>query len=389
LEPVASKSVLRFSVDEYKSRLRRFRDALAARGIDIYLGTVPEHFNYFTGFDPSGVFYYQQQFLTVDREQPILLVHKAEAELARTTSWIDDIRIWRHGEDPIKRTLDIINELGLTAKTRIGLELDNWYLKTSTYLQLRSELPTTELVDVTDIGFEMRIRKSPAEVAYLRKAAQLGDIGMAAAVQAIRPGVREVDVNASIQSALWTAGSEYPAFPTVVGSGPRSGLFHAMPTERVIQDGDPLMLEIGGVAARYNTNIVRTAVAGKASPRVKELHKIVLDAYFKALEAIRPGVPVGEIDRISKKARHGYEDYIPARSGFGLELAYPPTWLGSLSILEGDPHILEPGMVFANEPSISQFEGMSIIIANDVLVTQNGVEVLHKTPAQLFECNGA
>lgn len=388
MEQLASKSVLRFSLDEYKSRVERFQDALGARGVDIYLGTVPEHFNYFSGFDPSGVFYYQQQFMKVHGEQPILLVHKAESELARTTSWIDDIRVWRHGEDPIERTLGILRELGLNSATTIGVELDNWYLKTSTYLRLREELPKNKFVDVTDIGFEMRIRKSPAEIAYLREAARLGDIGMAAAIETIRPGVREVDVQAKIQSALWSAGSEYPAFPTVVGSGPRSGLFHAMPTTRVMQEGDPIMLEISGVAARYNTNIVRTAVAGRASARIKELHDIVMEAYHKSLEAVRPGVPVGEIDRISREVRRGYEDFIPARSGFGLELAYPPTWVGALSILQGDPHVLEPGMVFSNEPSISQFEGMSIIFANDVLVTEDGVEVLHQTADQLFECSG-
>jgi Xaa-Pro dipeptidase len=385
VEPIASKSVLRFSLGEYQARVAALKGELARRGIDILIGTVPEHFNYFTGFDPSGVFYYQQMFVTPDMEQPILLVHKVESELARTTSWVDDIRVWRHGEDPLQRTLSVLQELGLRSGMTIGLELDNWYLKTSTYLKLVDRLPDVAFVDATDIAMEMRVIKSPAEIGYMREAARLGDVGMAAAIDAIRPGVRERDVNAAIQSALYTAGSEYPAFPTIVAAGPRSGLFHGLPTDRVIEDGDPVKLEVAGVVARYNTNICRTVVAGRASQEVRELHEIVLTAYFKALDAIKPGVAIGELDRISKEARAGYEDYFPARSGFGLELAYPPVWIGALSVLEGDPHVLRPGMVFSVEPSIAMYHGMTVIFANDVLVTDAGAEVLHKTPSRLIE----
>jgi len=379
-------SSLRFSIEEYRARVERLRDELTKRGLDAYIGTVPEHLNYFSGFDPTGLLYYQQLFLTPDLDQPILLTHRAESELARITCWIDDIRIWRHGEDPFVRTREIIAELGLQKSATIGLELDNWYLKSSTYLRLADEYPEARFVDVTTLGMDLRLRKSPAEIEYMRKAAEFADLGMAAALETIRPGVRETDVNVAIQVALAGVGSEYPAFPNpLIGSGPRSGLFHGLPTERVMEAGDPVLLEITGVVARYNSNIVRTPIAGKASNRVRELYKIVEDAYQRGLEAVRPGVPAGEIDRICRQARAGYEEYIPARSGFGVELGYPPTWIGSLSILEGDPHILEPGIVFALEPSIAQYEGMTINIGNNILVTEDGAEELHHSPAELLE----
>jgi Xaa-Pro aminopeptidase len=380
------RSAVRFSEEEYKWRLERLHGVLASKEVDVYVATVPEHLNYFSGFDPTGLLYYQQLIWTRALEQPILLTHRAESELARITCWIDDIRVWHHGEDPFLHTLEILSEIGVEQRATFALELDNWYLKSSTYLRLAEAFPAARFVDVTTAVQDLRVKKSSAEIEYMRKAAAFADVGMAAALETIRPGVRETDVNAAVVGALARVGSEYPAFPNpLIGSGPRSGLFHGLPSERVIEDGDPILLEITGVSARYNSNIVRTPVAGRASARVRELYKIVEDAYQRGLEAVRPGVPVGVIDRICKEARAGYEDYIPARSGFGVELAYPPTWIGSLSILEGDPHVLEPGVVFALEPSIAQYEGVTVNIGNNILVTPDGAEELHRSPKELLE----
>jgi Xaa-Pro aminopeptidase len=380
-----SKSSLVFPVDEYRSRLTKFTQALAEEDVQIYVGSVPEHLNYFTGFDPLGLYFYQQMFLTPDSDQPVLLTHKCEKELARVQCWIDDVRFWSHGEDPVMRTLEILRELGVQSGVRVGLEMDNWYLKSSTYQRLVDELPGVEFVDVTHIAMEQRMVKSPLEIEHMRIAASFADLGFATAIEYLRPGVREIGVHAAVQHTLAASGSEYPAVPTIIGAGPRSGLFHAVPSNRVIEPGDPVMFEITGVSARYNSNIVRTLVAGEASPLLKQLWKIVTESFFTAFEAVRPGAPVGEIDKLSREARRDYADYIPARAGFGMELAYPPVWLGRPDILQGDDHVLVPGMVFSLEPSVAQFQGVTVIFGYNILVTEHGAEILHSTPADVFE----
>ena len=382
---VGTRSELRFPVEEYRTRVERLRAELQSRGIDSYVATMPEHLNYFTGFDPTGIYFFQLAVFTPDLPEPILLTHKCEKELARVTCWIEDIRIWQHGEDPVARAVALLREVGVGRGTTVGMELEGWYLKPDHYLRVRRSLDDVRIIDVTDVGQELRMRKSPAEMHYMRQAAALAALGFAAAVESLAPGTREVDVLGAVQHALAVAGSEYPALPFIIGSGPRSGLFHNLATERVIEEGDPVMLEISGVKARYNSNIVRTVVVGTASSDLLGLHRIAYDAFWQAFEAVKPGIPVGEIDRITREVRREYADYIPSRAGFGMELAYPPVWLGRPDILEGDPHVLEPGMVFSLEPSVAMYEGITMIYGYNMVVTENGAEILHQIDPNLFE----
>lgn len=387
VDELPDKSKVGFPIAEYRNRLDRLSDTLVEQGIDVYIGTTPENLNYFTGFDPLGLYFYQQIIFAPGAREPVLLTHKCEKELARTQCWIQEIRYWEHGDDPVAKTVAQLRQLGVQAGSRVGLEMDNWYLKTSTFRALVEELPGVEFIDVTVPVVKLRTIKSSAEIERMRKAAKFSDIGFHAAIEALQPGVREIDLLAAIQAAMTTAGSEYPTLPFIIGSGPRSGLFHGLPTERVVEEGDPVMFEITGSYDRYNSNIVRTVVAGEASTALKELWKVTNDAFWIPFEQVKPGTPVSELDRLSREARREYADYIPARAGFGMGLAYPPVWAGRPDILIGDDEVLEPGMVFSLEPSVAQYHGTTVIFGYNILVTETGGEILQQTPAELFEVN--
>ncbi|WP_298590604.1 Xaa-Pro peptidase family protein [uncultured Kocuria sp.] len=385
ISELPDQSIMNFAPVEYRNRLDRLSTTLREQDIDVYIGTTPENLNYFTGFDPLGLYFYQHLTFTPGADEPTLLTHKCEKELARIQCWIQDIRHWQHGDDPIGMTVAQLRDLGVRAGSRVGLEMDNWYLKASTYRALVEALPDVEFVDVTVPVLRLRTIKSPAEINRMRKAAEFSDIGFRAAIDTLRPGVREVDLLAAVQSAMTTAGSEYPTLPFIIGAGPRSGLFHGVPTERVVEKGDPVMLEITGSHGRYNSNIVRTVVAGEASPMLKELWKIANDAFWIPFEQVRPGTPVSELDRLSREARRAYADYIPARAGFGMGLAYPPVWAGRPDVLVGNDEVLEPGMIFSLEPSVAQYHGTTVIFGYNILVTSTGAEILQQTPAEIFE----
>ncbi len=227
MKPMDDKSNLMFSVQEYKSRVGCLRQVLTERGVDVYLAAVPENMFYFAGFDPAGVyFYYQHLCVTSYNDKCVLLVHKAESEIARTGCWIDDIRLWGHGEDPMEYTLEILKDLGLKKGDTLGLEMSRFAYQISDYLRLEKELGGVEIVDVGDIGDEIRVVKSPAEIEYMRKASKFSDIGLEAAYRAMRPGTSEFQVYASTQEAMHRAGSTHQPFPTLLGTGPRAGLFH-------------------------------------------------------------------------------------------------------------------------------------------------------------------
>jgi Xaa-Pro aminopeptidase len=381
----ADKSALVFARTEYISRLKRLSATLEKRGVDVYMGSTPENLNYFTGFDPLGLYFFQHIFYRPGADQPSLLTHKAEMDLARTQCWIDDIRIWRHGDSPLQMAIDNIKELGLPSGGRLGLELGNWYLTAATYRDLVQALPNIEIIDVTDDVQRLRAVKSPAEIAFMREAARFSDIGFAALVQSLKPGVSEAKLLGDVQSAMGLAGSEYPTLPFIIGSGARSGLFHAVPTSRVIEDGDPVMAEITGSWKRYNSNIVRTIIAGRASEGLKGLWRIVNESFWRPFELIKPGTAVGDIDLLSRQIRQDFKKYIVARAGFGMGLAYPPAWASRPNILVGEDDVLEAGMIFSLEPSIAQYHGVSMIFGYNILVTDSGAEILQRTDKTLFE----
>jgi Xaa-Pro aminopeptidase len=374
-----------FAAHEYDARLQRLRRALAGKGVDLFIVSKPENLFYFSGFNPSSGGYYQQLFLPISSNAaPVLLTHRIESEIARETCNVGDIRTYTHGDDPLQATLKLIDQFGLKAGAIIGLELSNVYLDVNAYLHLSKRLSAFQIVDVTSDVDQLRWVKSAAEVEYLRRAAAIADVGMAEAVRVLRPGMSEQELNACIQAAMWRAGTENPPFPTLIGSGPRSRLFHAYPTERVIQAGDPVLIELMGVKALYTANMLRTLVAGRASSEVRALHALVLEAFWAGFRKAKAGTPVAEIDAATREVRREYAAFIPGRAGFGVGIGYPPGDVGP-SILVGSQHVLQPGMVFSLEPSIAQYNGLTIIIGNCIHVTEAGPELLHRCENRLFE----
>jgi Xaa-Pro aminopeptidase len=384
-QKIPDKAAMAFAPEEYRGRVSRLDALLAKIGVDVYVGSTPENLNYFTGFDPLGLYFYQQMFYRAGTDEPSLLTHKCEKELARTQCWIRDIRIWQHGDDPLQMTIDKLRELGVKPGSRVGIDMGNWYLKASTYHGLVTAMPQVSFVDVTEDVLKLRTIKSPAEIAFMRQAAKFSDIGFAALVAALKPGVSEAELLVSAQSAMVLAGSEYPTLPFIIGSGPRSGLFHAVPTARRVEAGDPVMVELTGSCRRYNSNIVRTVVAGKASAELWELWRVVSESFWRPFELIKPGTPVSEIDRLSREVRKAFSDYIPARAGFGIGVAYPPVWAGPPDILIGNDELLREGMIFSLEPSVGQYRGTTVIFGYNILVTATGAEILQQTDRNLFE----
>jgi Xaa-Pro dipeptidase len=375
---------LAFDEREYRRRFDLVREECGRRGIQYLILRTPEHTCWISGFDPTGVFYQNQLHIDVRTGDVAILTHRAEEKLALVQSWVQRLLIWRHGEDPLKMAAEYASAY-LGPGSVIGMNLSGYYQNVSDYHVLHGLLGHVDVVDVSQMIDDLRLRKSDAEIGVMRRAAALADAGFRTALEVIKPGVTELDVNAAIQQKLTSLGCEYPAFPTLVSSGPRTGMFHALPSSRKLEIGDPVTMEIAGVVKRYNVNIVRTVFVGRATEEGRRLYGIVRRAYEAGLAAVRPGVPVGQIDKATREVRRDYAEYIPARAGFGVELAYPPTWIGSLSILESDPHILEPGYVFSLEPSISGYRDWTIIVGSVVLVTKQGAEVLHTIPIDLIE----
>lgn len=370
------------ALDEYQARLRRTREWMRSQEVELLLLTQPEHYNWLSGYEPTSVFYFQALIVPIREDLPLtLLCNKAELLLYEETCWVSDVRVvWTH-EDQVARLLGVLRELELEGARRIGLNLSSYHLQARYALELIRALPKAELVDVCAALDDLRLIKSPAEIALLRGAAHVADLGVTAGIEAIRAGVNDREVMAAIQEAVCLAGGEFPAYPTLVDA---RGTLHGTPVGKVLGDGDVVYLEVSGVVRRYHCNISRTVAVGEPSSRVRELYRVVRDALERATDALRPGRTVAEVVELVAECHRGYEQNTWGRFGFSMEIAYPPIWIGALSLMRGDDHVIEPGMVITMEPGLSYSDGATMMLGNNVLVTEDGPEVLNNVPSELF-----
>jgi ectoine hydrolase len=370
------------ALEEYAGRLARTREWMRTHGIDLLLLTAPEHYNWLSGYEPTSAFYFQPLVVPAADEEPLtLMCNRAELLLCEETCWVGDVRpVWTH-EDQVGRLMQIVRERGLDGASRIGVNLSSHHLKPRYYIDLQRALPAVDWVDACAGIDDLRLVKSPAEIELLRQAAHVADVGVSAGIEAIAAGVGDRDVMAAIQGAVAAAGGEFPAYPTLVDA---RGTLHGTPVGKLLADGDAVYLEVSGVVRRYHCNISRTVIVGEPSARVRELYDLVEDTLHRATDALRPGTTVAEIVELVAERQRGHERNTWGRFGFSMEIAYPPIWIGGLSLMRGDPHTIEAGMVITMEPGLSYSAGVTMMLGNNVLVTDDGPEVLNEVPVKLF-----
>jgi Xaa-Pro aminopeptidase len=223
-----------------------------------------------------------------------------------------------------------------------------------------------------------RAVKDHAEIATLREAGRRLAVAVPDAVDLVRPGRTEIEVAAEVDTLIRRAGFERPAFETIVASGPNSALPHARPTERRLMEGDAVVLDFGGVYDGYCVDLTRTVQLGDAGAHFRRLFAAVAEAQQVAIAVVKPGIKASSIDGAVRAAlgRYGLEEAFGHGTGHGLGLeVHEDPRVGRPMAGVPDP-TLEPGMIFTIEPGV-YVEGVGgVRIEDDVLVTDDGCEVL-------------
>jgi ectoine hydrolase len=367
---------------EYRERLARTRSYMREAQLELMLVFAPEQYNWLSGYEPTSTFFYQALVVPLEDREPTLLCNKAELALCAETSWVQDVCVLWTYEDQVQRTLAELRERDLlTGLRRLGVNLSSHYLKPRHALELGGALPGVELVDVSAPLDDLRLLKSPVEIEHLRRAAHIADLGVVAGINAIHEGVSDRDAMAAVQQAVALAGGEFPAYPGLVDA---RGTLHGTPVGRTLGRGDVVYLEVDGVARRYHCNISRSAIIGEPSPEIARMYTLVHETLERATEAMRPGVNVSEIVELVAACHRGHEQNTWGRFGFSCEITYPPHWIGALSLMPGDHHVLEPGMVITMEPGLAYYQGATFGLGNNVLVTEHGPEVLNNVSTELY-----
>jgi Xaa-Pro dipeptidase len=369
---------LPFSLATYAERIARVQARLEREGLDAVLVSMPDNLNWLTGYDTIGYLWFQLLVVPAHGE-PVFVTRTMEAAGVEGTSCLRDARYYDIvTEDPVALAVDVLRERGL-AVARLGVELSAFSLPPAQWEALREGLPGAELRDASGVVAAERLVKTPEELAYQRRAAQMADLALLATVDALRPGVSETELAGVASMALGEAGSEYAAIPPLIVSGERTPMMHALASGRTLAAGDVVLIELAGVAARYHAVLMRTAVVGRPTARVRAVADSLEEAMAAAIAACVPGAESAAADRAAN-AVLGRLDLVRRRAhriGYSLGVAYPPTWLEPMVLAEGDPHRLQPGMSFTLEPNLYlPDEGFGMKLGETVTVTPDGPESL-------------
>ena len=375
---------------EHEQRLAGARAALAEKDLAALLVFSQESHYYLFGYDGTGYVFFQAAVLTTEATPTTLLCRRPDVAQARDTSIIDDVRVWLNAEgaNPADNLAAILAEKGLRG-TRVGIELDGYGLTAANYLRVADALDGfCELVDASEVVRELRLVKSPAEIACTRRAGQLADAAVRAICEAARPGVLETALTAAGYRAILEGGGDPAPADPLVNSGPRAVYGRSVSGPRHLCAQDQLLVELAGTYRRYNCCIERTIVIGEPSAAQREQHAVVREAMEAVLEAFVPGEPLGRVDDVHRRILDaaGFAEERYAACGYSLGATYRPSWMDvPPMIYSGNPLAMRPGMVFFPHVMLGdKRSGIAVGLGNTVVVTETGAESLSGLPLDLM-----
>ena len=369
-----------FSAEEFAGRQRRVRAEMDAEGIDLLLVFHPTNIQYLIGSRAKSYQEFQVLFFPLEEAPLTILMRLAEVPELSDHSLADDVRGWggREPEDPVEAFTEVMREKGYLS-CRVGLEVPDFYMHPYSYLRIKDLLGDALCLDASFLVHDLKLVKSPAELAYIRQASDIADAAMRTAEETISEGVSEMEVAGEVYRTLLSQGSDLPASPMNFVTGERTCYAHGAPSPRKIRRGDFMHIEYGAAVKRYCTTIGRHFCLGEPTPRMRELHQVVRDACDACIAEVRAGVPALTPHLAAKKviADAGLDRYRLHTTGYGIAPGYPPSWGELIHFFADSTYTLEAGMVLSVEPPVFiHEEKLGARLIDDVLVTETGAEVL-------------
>jgi len=352
-----------------KNRLQKLRDKLIKKDLDAVFITQAHNRRYLSGFHGTA------GYLIISQQKAILATDFRYTEQAKNEA--PDFEIHRITGN-IKNWLPaLVNELGIE---RMGFEGGD--VNYEFFCQLRRVLTGIKLVSLSSFIEEIRTIKEPEEINYIIKASEITDAAFEYVESRLNPGITEKQVAWELEKAMRENGSEAIAFDVIVGSGPNAALPHAKPTNRVINEGDAIVIDMGAKYRGYGSDLTRTICLGIPTEKYKEIYNIVLKAQQTAIAKINQGMTAKAADAIARKIieKAGYGEAFGHSLGHGVGFAEHELPFLSPNSKEK----LSDGMVFTVEPGI-YLEGWGGVRIEDTVVMENG-KVKPITKARKMTC---
>jgi Xaa-Pro aminopeptidase len=358
---------------DYGGRLSRAAQEIERSDLDALIVTPSADMIYLAGYQPPPLERLTALVLRPDHD-PVMMVPQLERPRAAASDAAKLVQIesWADGEDPYDAVARLVD-----AKGTFGVTDSVWAIH---LLGLQTALADARFVTASRVLSPLRSRKDEGEVQLLDRAARSADETFHRVTREGLEGKTEAQVARSLSAALLETGHDTPLF-WIVGSGPNGASPHHDSGSREIRSGEVVVMDFGGRAAGYCSDVTRTVSVGEPSDEVKEVHGIVRHAQQAAFEAVRPGVPAEEIDQVARRIidEAGYGQAFIHRTGHGIGLEeHEDPYL-----VEGNTEPLQSGMCFSIEPGIYLEGRFGVRIEDIVVVTEGGAERLNHAPRDL------
>src|SRR5262245_45864103 len=378
---------LHFSRTELAGRRRRACQAMAERGLDGLVVFRQESMYYLTGYDTSGYSMFQGMYLGADGALA-LCTRSADERQARMTSVIEDVRVWRDraGATGAEDLRDMLESHGCRGK-RLGIEYHAYGLTAQRGQRVDAALQgfcRTE--DASDLVRLLRLRKSPAELAYVRRAGQLADAALAVANRRTVPGAAVGAIRAAMLEPILAGDGDRSASRWPMGAGAEALLVRYHTGQGTVGRDDQVTFEFAAAYRHYHTASMHVVLTGKVDRRHRDMFRACADALGACQEALRPGRTVGEVFDAHARTltRAGYRGHFLNACGYTMGATYPPTWMDEPMIYAGHPQVLAPGMVFfLHMILLNSRTGLSMSLGETSIVTARGCEAVTHAPREL------
>lgn len=365
----AQETPAAFTTDDYAARMNRVvNDAVKADLAGVIITPGPD-LAWLTGYRPHITERLTMLVLSPDREPTLVVPRLERGDAEESTagpllSFVD----WMDGSDPYEAASTLFRP-----DAEFGISDSAWALH---LLRLRQAMPDVSYRGLSDCLPMLRAVKDAGELARLEAAGAAADAAYRDIIGTRFAGRRETEVAADLAALLRQHGHEQIDF-TIVGSGPNGANPHHEAGDRLIQPGDTVVLDFGGLRFGYGSDTTRTVSVGEPGPEVRTVHEIVRQAQEAAVNAVRPGATCEDIDQVARKiiADAGYGDNFIHRTGHGIGVTtHEPPY-----IVTGEAQPLVPGMCFSVEPGIYFADHFGVRIEDIVTVTEDGVQRLNNT----------
>jgi Xaa-Pro aminopeptidase len=363
------------------SRIHRVQTAMAAGGVSALVVTPGSDLRYLTGYDAKPLERLTALVLTAEGDPRLVVPALEEAEAQRSPAALSGMQVVTHGEtdDAYQVALGPLH-----AAATVGVDDHMWSARV---FALQSVLPHARLLAAGRLISDLRMRKGLDEIASLRQAGQAIDRVHSRMTEFLKVGRTERQAAAEIAEAIVEEGHVRADF-VIVGSGPNGASPHHSVSDRVIEAGDSVVIDIGGTTSDgYCSDSTRTyVVGGQPAGDVTTYYDVLLEAQRTQCDYAKPGVTAESVDRIGRRviADSGFGEYFVHRTGhgIGLETHEEPY------IVEGNELVLEPGMAFSIEPGIYLPGRHGARIEDIVVTTDDGIERLNTTGRELAVLEG-